>query len=219
MRSRHSHDTVHGINLLESLCHQDPNNATGRDYLYYIAIGQTRLKKYDLALNCVGRFLQLEPEHRLAKHLQSFINQKLTARSLVNMAVTGGAALIIGGLIGLGISYMPQSQATTSTAQSQATTSMAQSQATTSQDHQQQQQQQQSLVARQISETFLRERQSEETYIQKTKLKERLYNNLRKCFKKPIELHIVGSSINNLGTNDSDVDIAFKSIGSIRAFT
>lgn len=89
-----------------------------------------------------------------------------------------------------------------------------QPQATTphhSQHHQQhpqtQQQQQQSLVTRQIYETFLRFRQSNETYIQKAKLREKLYNILRKCFKNSIDLYIVGSSINNLGNNNSDVDM------------
>lgn len=63
------------------------------------------------------------------------------------------------------------------------------------------------LVSRQIYETFLRVRQSNETYIQKAKLRERLYNILRKCFRHAIDLYIVGSSINNLGNNNSDVDM------------
>lgn len=71
----------------------------------------------------------------------------------------------------------------------------------------QQQQQLQSLVTKQIYETFLRARQSNETYIQKARLREKLYNILRKCFKSPIDLYIVGSSINNLGNNNSDVDM------------
>ena len=67
--------------------------------------------------------------------------------------------------------------------------------------------QHQSLITRQIYETFLRARQSNETYIQKARLREKLYNILRKCFKNPIDLYIVGSSINNLGNNNSDVDM------------
>lgn len=64
-----------------------------------------------------------------------------------------------------------------------------------------------SLVSRQIYDTFLRVRQSNETYIQKAKLREKLYNILRKCFRHSIDLYIVGSSINNLGNNNSDVDM------------
>lgn len=78
------------------------------------------------------------------------------------------------------------------------------------QNHQQQQQQQQqhqTLITRQIYETFLRVRQTNETYIQKAKLREKLYKILRKSFKNSIDLYIVGSSINNLGNNNSDVDM------------
>lgn len=73
--------------------------------------------------------------------------------------------------------------------------------------HQHQHQQQPPTIMSQIYETFLRARQSNETYIQKAKLREKLYNILRKCFKTPIDLYIVGSSINNLGNNNSDVDM------------
>ena len=38
-------------------------------------------------------------------------------------------------------------------------------------------------------------------------MREKLYNILRKCFKNSIDLYIVGSSINNLGNNNSDVDM------------
>lgn len=62
-------------------------------------------------------------------------------------------------------------------------------------------------ITRQMYDTFLRVRQSSETYIQKAKLRERLYNILRRCFRQPIDLYIVGSSINNLGNNNSDVDM------------
>lgn len=63
------------------------------------------------------------------------------------------------------------------------------------------------VVSKQIFDTFLRVRQSNETYIEKAKLREKLYNIMRKCFKAPIDLYIVGSSINNLGHNNSDVDM------------
>lgn len=67
--------------------------------------------------------------------------------------------------------------------------------------------QNQSMLTRQIYDTFIRSRQSNETYIQKAKLREKLYNILRKCFRNSIDLYIVGSSINNLGNNNSDVDM------------
>lgn len=103
LKSRHTTDIKHGINLLENL-YYNGDQSSRRDYLYYIAIGHTRLKQYNLALDCVDHFLHYEPENRQAKLLKSFIKEKLTKDGLVGMALTGGAALVLGGLIGLGLS-------------------------------------------------------------------------------------------------------------------
>lgn len=62
-------------------------------------------------------------------------------------------------------------------------------------------------LTRQIYETFLRARQSHATYILKARLREKLYNILKTKFDDHIDLYIVGSSINNLGSNTSDVDM------------
>lgn len=103
LRSKHTTDITHGINILENLYYEGDQSAR-RDYLYYISIGQTRLKKYNLALDCVEHFLQFEPENRQAKQLRAYIKERLTKDGLVGMAITGGAALVLGGLIGLGLS-------------------------------------------------------------------------------------------------------------------
>lgn len=103
IRSTHSQDILHGINILENL-YYDGDQSARRDYLYYIAIGHTRLKKYNLALDCVEHFIQFEPENRQAKKLREFIKEKLTKDGIIGMAITGGAALVLGGLIGLGLS-------------------------------------------------------------------------------------------------------------------
>lgn len=103
LRSIHSQDVKHGISILEKLYYEG-NVEARRDYLYYIAIGHTKLKSYDLALDCVEQFLQFEPENRQAKQLRSYIKEKLTKDGLVGMAIAGGAVLALGGLIGIGMS-------------------------------------------------------------------------------------------------------------------
>ena len=103
LRSVHSQDVKHGISILERLYYEG-NVEARRDYLYYIAIGHTKLKSYDLALDCVEQFLQFEPENRQAKQLRSYIKEKLTKDGLVGMAIAGGTILAVGGLIGLGMS-------------------------------------------------------------------------------------------------------------------
>lgn len=101
IKSRHDNDIIYGIFLLEELYYEG-DQTTKRDYLYYIAVAQCRLKKYDLALDCVDRFLQFEPQNFQAKQLRSYIKDKLTKEGVLGMAITGGAALVLGGLIGLG---------------------------------------------------------------------------------------------------------------------
>lgn len=103
IRSKHIQDIDHGVTILEGLYYSGDRSAR-RDYLYYLAMAQTRLKKYNLALDCVEYFLKFEPENRQAKQLRSYIKDKLTKDGLVGMAITGGAALVLGGLIGLGLS-------------------------------------------------------------------------------------------------------------------
>lgn len=103
LRSKHSQDMMYGISLLEELYYQG-NQTTRRDYLYYISIGHTRLKKYNLALDCINRFIQFEPENRQATQLRSFIKEKLTKEGIAGIAITGAAALALGGLISLGYS-------------------------------------------------------------------------------------------------------------------
>lgn len=102
LKSTHNHEIEHGIRLLENLYYDDENSR--RDYLYYLAIGHTRLKNYKKALDSVEYFLRFEPYNRQATELRSFIKQKLTKDGLLGMAITGGAALALGGLIGLGMS-------------------------------------------------------------------------------------------------------------------
>lgn len=103
LKSVHSQDVKHGISILEKLYYEG-NVSARRDYLYYIAVGHTRLKQYDLALDCVEQFLQFEPVNRQAKHLREYIKEKMTKDGLVGMAIAGGAVLALGGLIGLGMS-------------------------------------------------------------------------------------------------------------------
>lgn len=100
IKSEESREIRKGISLLEDLCYV-ADQTDRRDYLYYIAIGQTRLKKYNLALDCVEEFLRSEPENHQAKELRNYINKKLTKEGLTGFAIAGGAAALIIGLFAL----------------------------------------------------------------------------------------------------------------------
>merc|ERR1711963_1091395 len=66
VRSKYPADIRKGIILLEDLF-QNRDNSNKRDYLYYLAIGNTKLKEYATALKYVRALLQVEPGNRQAQ--------------------------------------------------------------------------------------------------------------------------------------------------------
>ncbi|XP_054158082.1 mitochondrial fission 1 protein-like [Oppia nitens] len=103
IRSRYPTDIHRGITELEDLCSTGDPQAR-RDYLYYLALANTKLKEYQRARDCIKKFLSVEPENRQAQELDKLIKDKLTKEGLLGMAMVGGAAVAIGGLIVAGIS-------------------------------------------------------------------------------------------------------------------
>lgn len=100
LKSQNSKEISLGIGMLEDLYYKGEENAR-RDYLYYIAIGQTRLHNYKVALDCIEHFLKYESENRQALDLKDYINKKLTKEGLIGMAIAGGSVLAVGGLLGM----------------------------------------------------------------------------------------------------------------------
>jgi len=104
VRSRYPADVRKGIILLEDLF-QNRDNSNKRDYLYYLAIGNTKLKEYATALKYIRALLQVEPGNRQAQELESLVTKRLEKDGMAGMAVAGGAALALGGLVGLGLAF------------------------------------------------------------------------------------------------------------------
>eukprot|EP00093_Oithona_nana_P004572 04572.XXX_110129_110690_1 [CDS] Oithona nana genome sequencing. len=102
VRSKYPSDIRKGILLLEDL-YQNKEESGKRDYLYYLAIGNARIKEYQTALKFVRGLLQVEPGNRQAQELETIIKKKMEKEGLIGMAVVGGATLALGGLVGLGI--------------------------------------------------------------------------------------------------------------------
>lgn len=59
VRSKYPADIKKGIVLLQEL--YKSNEEGQRDYLYYLAIGNARIKEYNKALNYLRMFLAIEP--------------------------------------------------------------------------------------------------------------------------------------------------------------
>ena len=89
---------------------QNRDESGKRDYLFYLAIGNARIKEYQVAMKYVRGLLQVEPGNRQAQELESIIKKKMEKEGLVGMAVVGGATLALGGLVGLGIALAKSSK-------------------------------------------------------------------------------------------------------------
>jgi len=101
VRSRYPADIRKGIILLEDLV-KNREETNKRDYLYYLSIGNTRLKEYATALRYIRALLQVEPGNRQAQELENLVTKRMEHEGLVGMAVTGGAAaLVVGGIVGI----------------------------------------------------------------------------------------------------------------------
>ncbi|XP_021563937.1 mitochondrial fission 1 protein [Carlito syrichta] len=72
-----------------------------RDYIFYLAVGNYRLKEYEKALKYVRGLLQTEPQNNQAKELERLIDKAMKKDGLVGMAIVGGMALGVAGLAGL----------------------------------------------------------------------------------------------------------------------
>lgn len=101
VRSQYSSDMHKGVVLLEDLCNR--NSQGNRDYIYYLAIGNARLKNYSDSLKFIDAFLQVEPNNQQAISLKEHIRKKMEREGMIGMAVAGGAIMVLGGLVGIGM--------------------------------------------------------------------------------------------------------------------
>ncbi|KAF7477556.1 mitochondrial fission 1 protein [Marmota monax] len=100
VRSKYNEDIRKGIALLEELLPKGSKEEQ-RDYVFYLAVGNYRLKEYEKALRYVRGLLQTEPQNSQARELERLIDKAMKKDGLVGMAIVGGMALGVAGLAGL----------------------------------------------------------------------------------------------------------------------
>ncbi|XP_071374400.1 mitochondrial fission 1 protein [Centroberyx affinis] len=100
IRSKYSGDIKKGIALLEELV-QKGTKDDSRDYLFYLAVANYRLKEYEKALKYIRTLLKNEPGNKQALELEKLIDKALKKDGLVGMAIVGGISLGVAGLAGL----------------------------------------------------------------------------------------------------------------------
>ncbi|KPP65150.1 hypothetical protein Z043_116454 [Scleropages formosus] len=115
IRSKYSEDIQKGAALLEDLVHKGPK-AEQRDYLFYLAVANYKLKSpllsaisrtqdYEKGLKYIRILLKNEPGNTQALELEKMINKALKRDGLVGMAIVGGVGLVFGlaGIAGLAV--------------------------------------------------------------------------------------------------------------------
>ncbi|XP_075884472.1 mitochondrial fission 1 protein [Nelusetta ayraudi] len=106
IRSKYSQDIRKGSVLLEELV-QRASKDDSRDFLFYLAVANYRLKDYERALKYIRTLLKNEPGNKQALELEQLIDKALKKDGLVGMAIVGGLSLsvaAVAGLIGLAVS-------------------------------------------------------------------------------------------------------------------
>uniref|UniRef100_A0A674BKD1 Mitochondrial fission 1 protein n=1 Tax=Salmo trutta TaxID=8032 RepID=A0A674BKD1_SALTR len=104
-RSKYSGDIKKGIVLLEDLVNKGSKD-DARDFLFYLAVANYRLKDYEKALKYIRTLLKNEPGNKQALELEKLIDKTLkkgvsNKDGLVGMAIVGGIGLGVAGLAGL----------------------------------------------------------------------------------------------------------------------
>ncbi|XP_033339476.1 mitochondrial fission 1 protein [Megalopta genalis] len=102
VRSKYPADIRKGIILMEDLYNKHTESER-RDCLYYLAIGNARIKEYTKALSYVRAFLKVEPGNKQVQHLETLINKKMEKEGLYGMAIAGGVIVGVASILGLGI--------------------------------------------------------------------------------------------------------------------
>ena len=68
-----------------------------RDYIYYLALGHTKLKDYQKAKKFIDAILYKEPNNGQALELKALVDDRLVKDGLLGMALVGGGSLLLGG--------------------------------------------------------------------------------------------------------------------------
>ncbi|XP_037031336.1 mitochondrial fission 1 protein-like [Bradysia coprophila] len=104
IKSRYASDINRGLLLMEDLTLSHPQG--NREYLYFLAIGYARLKDYTLAIDLLKASLKVEPESSEVTAFKEFLEYKMKKDAKKGLVVTTGAALVVGGVVGLGLALL-----------------------------------------------------------------------------------------------------------------
>ncbi|XP_064408994.1 mitochondrial fission 1 protein [Latimeria chalumnae] len=105
IRSKYTNDINKGTLLLEELMPKGKPEEK-RDYVFYLAVANYRLKEYEKALKYIRSLLKTEPQNNQALELEKMIEKAMRKDGLLGIAIVGGIAFgvaTVASLIGISI--------------------------------------------------------------------------------------------------------------------
>lgn len=103
VRYKFDWDMKKGIILLEDLLSATEDTESWKDYLFYLTIGNIKVKNFDRALECIQKFLALSPNNEEGIKLEKIIQEKMKEEELIKYTIAGGAAAVVAGLVVVGV--------------------------------------------------------------------------------------------------------------------
>ncbi|OQV11400.1 putative Mitochondrial fission 1 protein [Hypsibius exemplaris] len=103
IRSRKQEDIMKGVELFKHL-YKNGETKARRDCLFFTAVGYTKIREFELALECIDTLLRAEPQNTQAKDLKRVIEDRLKKSGLMGMGLIafGGATVVAAiGLVAL----------------------------------------------------------------------------------------------------------------------
>lgn len=101
MRSKYINDIQKGIILIEELYKTDVENK--REYLYFLAVGNAKLKNYCTAVTYLNTYLAMKPECAKVQKLMEAIKREIKLDELKSWFMAVGVAITVTALVGLGM--------------------------------------------------------------------------------------------------------------------
>ena len=101
IQSKYTSDWPKGRQLMQDLYEKSSDAGEKRDYLFYCAIAELKMKNYSEATKFAKSILYIEPFNHQAKALVAYIEKKQDRDLLIGAGVLGGAALV--GTVLLGV--------------------------------------------------------------------------------------------------------------------
>lgn len=100
IRSRKTDEVMKGIEMFKHL-YKNGQQEARRDCLFFTAVGYTKIREFELALECIDTLLKAEPGNTQAMDLKNVIEDRLRKSGFIGMGLIALGGATVMGAIGL----------------------------------------------------------------------------------------------------------------------